>query len=283
MIKILRYAELRFAAFGCAQNDITTASLVLIFIMWNILEFAELSSTNTLASEMLARGEAKHGDVIQAHHQTGGRGRAAGRVWNDEPDASLLMSAVLTNIPEPANLLQYRVALAVIEALRDIDGNGNIFHLKWPNDILLNGKKVCGILLEAQWNASVMRSAIIGIGINVRQSKFPEELNTIATSLLLNNIDVPVNDVRDSVLDRLEQEFQKHSDDIISRLRNELVWMTKIPVFQWLGSDGENLSTVHYNDIDEHGALRLEQPNGSVVVRHNGSLLWNSSYSQHSD
>ncbi len=248
--------------------------------MWNILEFAELSSTNTLASEMLARGEAKHGDVIQAHHQTGGRGRAAGRVWNDEPGASLLMSVVLTKIPEPANLLQYRVALAAIAALRALAGTSkNDLRLKWPNDILLNGKKVCGILLEAQWNGSVMRSAVIGIGINVRQSKFPEELNMIATSLLLNNIDISVNEVRDSVLDRLEQEFQKHSDDIISRLRKELVWMRKIPVFQWLASDGENLSTVHYNDIDEHGALRLEQPNGSVVIRHNGSILWNSSYS----
>src|ERR1017187_3344373 len=206
---------------------------MLVKAMWNILEFAELASTNTLASEMLARGEAKHGDVIQAHHQSGGRGRTAGRVWNDEPGASLLMSVVLTKIPEPANLLQYRVALAVLEALRQIartnNKSENDFRLKWPNDILLNGKKVCGILLEAQWNSSVMRSAVVGIGFNVRQSAFPEELDAIATSLLLNGMHIPVNEVRDAVLEQLKQEIEKGDNDIISRLRSELAWMKELP------------------------------------------------------
>ncbi len=241
--------------------------------MWNILEFEELGSTNTLASEMLARGEVKHGDIIQAHHQSGGRGRAAGRVWNDEPGASLLMTVVLTKIPEPTNLLQYRVALSVIEALREIDGTGNTFHLKWPNDILLNGKKACGILLEAQWNASQMRSAVVGIGINVRQSKFPEDLDAIATSLLLNGMDITVNEVRNEVIDRLKQEMENRNDDIISRLRSELAWMVNFPSFEWSGSDGESLTSIRYVDVDESGALRLEQPEGSIVTRHNGSLL----------
>jgi BirA family transcriptional regulator, biotin operon repressor / biotin---[acetyl-CoA-carboxylase] ligase len=242
--------------------------------MWNILEFSELGSTNTLASEMLARGEAKHGDVIQAHHQSGGRGRAAGRVWNDEPETSLLMSIVLAKIPEPANLLQYRAALAVISAFREIVGTSkNDFRLKWPNDILLNGKKICGILLEAQWNGSVMRSAIIGIGINVSQSKFPEELDAIATSLRLNNMDIPVNDVRDAVLDTLKQELENADDAIISRLREELTWMATLPSLQWSGSDGTSLSNIQYENIDEQGALRLRLLDGSTVMKHSGSLF----------
>ena len=245
--------------------------------MWNILEFLELASTNTLASEMLSHGEAQHGDVLQAHHQTGGRGRAAGRVWNDEPGASLLMSIVLTKIPEPANLLQYRAALSVIAALREIAGtSGNIFLLKWPNDILLNGKKVCGILLEAQWNASQMRSAVVGIGINVRQSAFPEALNAIATSLSLCGIDIEVNHVRDAVLNQLGKEMEENNS-VISRLRCELAWMLELPSVDWLGSDGESISNLHYEDIDDNGALRLRLPDGSTVIRHNGSLSWNLS------
>ena len=247
--------------------------------MWNILEFEELDSTNTLAGEMLARGEAKHGDVIQAHHQSGGRGRAVGRVWNDEPGASLLMSTVITKIPEPANLLQYRVALAVIAAFREIAGTSkNDFRLKWPNDILLNEKKVCGILLEAQWNASQMRSAVIGIGVNVKQSAFPEELDAIASSLRLNSIDISVNEVRDAVLEQLKQEIEKGNDDIISRLRSELAWMKGLPELQWSGNDGENMTGIRYVGIDENGALRLEQSDGSIVIRHNGSLLIGSSH-----
>ncbi len=250
--------------------------------MWNILEFAELASTNTLAGEMLARGEAQHGDVIQAHHQSGGRGRTTGRVWNDEPGASLLMSVILTKIPEPAHVLQYRAALAVISALRELGKTSdNSFHLKWPNDILLNGKKMCGILLEAQWNASLMRSAIIGIGINVKQSTFSDELNTIATSLRLCGMDMQVNDVRDAVLNQLRIEMEGN-DSIISRLRKELGWMATLPSLEWAGTDGINLSELHYEDIDESGALILGQTDGSTIVRHNGSLLWNSSHAQDS-
>jgi biotin-[acetyl-CoA-carboxylase] ligase BirA-like protein len=248
-------------------------------IMWNILEFEELASTNTLASEMLLRGEARHGDVIQAHHQSGGRGRAAGRVWNDEPGASLLMSVVLTKIPEPANLLQYRVALAVVTALRELGGTSkNDFLLKWPNDILLNGKKVCGILLEAQWNASQMRSAVIGIGINVRQSGFPGELDAIATSLRLNGSDASVNQVRDAVLDHLRQEIERGDDAIISRLRSELAWIAELSATHWAGNDGESLEDIRYIDIDEICALRLQLSDGSIVTRHNGSLLIGSSH-----
>ncbi len=247
--------------------------------MWNIIEFSELASTNTLAAEKLASGEAKHGDVIQAHHQSSGRGRAAGRIWNDEPGASLLMSVVLTNIPEPAPLLQYRVALAVVAALRTLHRaesvSENKFRLKWPNDILWNGKKICGILLEAQWNASIMRSAIAGIGINVRQSSFPESLEGIATSLLASGIDVEVNDIRDTVLEELRLEM-KGNRSVIVRLRSELAWMSEVPSLQWEGSDGASLSDLRYVDIDGSGALLLRLPDGSTIVRQHGSFLWSA-------
>jgi BirA family transcriptional regulator, biotin operon repressor / biotin---[acetyl-CoA-carboxylase] ligase len=247
--------------------------------MWNIIEFEELASTNTLASEMLARSEARHGDVMQAWHQTGGHGRSAGRMWNDEAGASLLMSLVLTKIPEPANLLQYRVALAVIAALRnigEIDGTSKKnFRLKWPNDLLLEGKKVCGILLEAQWNASQMRSAIIGIGINVKQSSFPEELDAIATSLRLCGLELEVNDVRYAVLEQLRLEIEENNS-ILTRLRDELEWMTKLPSLEWIGSDGTSISNLCYEDINDSGALRLRLTDGSTIIRHSGSLVLNA-------
>ncbi len=228
---------------------------------------------------MLARGEARHGDVLQARHQSSGRGRAAGRVWNDEPGASLLISVILKKIPEPAHLLQYRSALAVISALRDIAGTNkrseNAFRLKWPNDILLNGKKVCGILLEAQWNASQMRSTIIGVGINVKQSEFPEPLNAIATSLRLCGMDVGVNDVRDAVLEQLRLEIEENNS-ITARLRAELGWMAELPSLDWIGSDGTTLFNLRYEDIDDSGSLCLRLNDGSTIIRHSGSLVLNA-------
>ncbi len=248
--------------------------------MWRILEFAELASTNTLAAEMLARGEARHGDVIQARHQHSGRGRVAGRVWNDEPGASLLISAVITKIPGPAHLLQYRAALAVLDALRVVARTNNIsehdFLLKWPNDILLNRKKVCGILLEAQWSASQMRSAIIGIGVNVRQTSFPVELSKIATSLHQCGISVEVDSVRESILDRLGRELDEalSGNALLSRLRSELAWMSRVPALTLVSNDGNAQAQLRYEDLDDTGALLLRQPDGVVITARNGSLTW---------
>ncbi len=246
--------------------------------VWNLLEFDELASTNTLAGERLARGEARHGEVIIAKHQTAGRGRASGRVWDDEPGASLLMSVVLTNIPDPAHLLQYRAALAVLSALRNLTGQPNgtqaEFRLKWPNDILLNDKKVCGILLEAQWQGAAMRSAIIGIGINVRQQSFPAELKGIATALFIDGIDVPIVTLRDRILSVLETElFVAPVSELLARIEAELHWLSRIPSLEVAEGD-ERRSGLHYEGLDESGAMRLRDAAGVLHVIRSGSLLW---------
>jgi len=247
---------------------------------WNILEFDEVASTNTLASEMLARGEAKHGDVIQARHQTSGRGRGAGRVWNDEPGNSLLISVVLTKIPQPAHLLQYRAALGVLRAIREISQelDPEDIQLKWPNDILIHGKKLSGLLVEAQWNGPAMRSAIIGIGVNVRQLSFPLELSGIATSLHQSGVAATVRDVRDRVLDALKGEFQNHSDEsiVLTRLRSELAWMSQLFPLDFISGNGETISGLRLEGLDDSGALLLRHQNGQVETRLTGSLSWNN-------
>ena len=87
--------------------------------MWNILTFAELPSTQTLARERLSTGAAKHGDVFIALHQTAGKGRYADRTWHDEADQNLLMSAVLTNIPQHlADKMQFVAGLSVAATIR---------------------------------------------------------------------------------------------------------------------------------------------------------------------
>jgi len=244
--------------------------------MWNIIEFDELASTNTLASEMLARGEAKHGDVIQARHQTSGRGRGAGRIWNDSPGDSLLMSIVLTEIPEPAHLLHYRAALAVLQAIRGMTTEISFsdIRLKWPNDILIHGKKVCGLLVEAQWNGMVMRSAIIGIGLNVGQKSFPPELSNIATSLHQCGIGTSVDEIRNRILDAVGAELDDISlPSILFQLNRELAWMSELPSLEFTNDNEERVSDLHFEKLEASGALRLRQRDGGTVILHHGNLV----------
>ena len=246
--------------------------------MWNIIEFDELASTNSLASELLARGAARHGDVIQARHQTSGRGRGAGRVWNDAPGNSLLMSIVLTKIPAPAHLLQYRAALAVLSAIRGmaVELDVNDIRLKWPNDILIHGKKVCGLLVEAQWNGPSMRSAIIGIGLNVGQQSFPPELSNIATSLCECGITTTVAAIRNRILDAVDAELDDSAASaVLTSIRSELRWMSDLFPLHFTSGDGEEMSELHFENLDESGAVLLRREDGRITARHTGSLSWN--------
>ena len=143
--------------------------------------FETIDSTNTFAKQLPAE-EAVHGLVIQAEEQTAGRGRLQ-RTWESPAGTNLLFSVVL--IPESSvekiSLLPFAGALAVADAIESVTGLS--CSCKWPNDVLVNGKKVCGMLLESVAGMHGISRVVLGIGINVNQEEFPEELQWKATSL----------------------------------------------------------------------------------------------------
>jgi BirA family biotin operon repressor/biotin-[acetyl-CoA-carboxylase] ligase len=145
-----------------------------------ILVYNRTSSTQTIAAEY-AKSKQNDGLVIFSEEQTAGRGRADNR-WHSSRSDSILCSIVLTDSRLNAELLSLTCAVAVAEAIgKSAKGQAKI---KWPNDIMLNGKKVAGILLESKTDNSG-NTCIIGIGINCHQKKdsFGLELQSIATSI----------------------------------------------------------------------------------------------------
>ncbi len=148
-----------------------------------ILVYNRTSSTQAIAAEY-AKSKGNDGLVIFAEEQTAGRGRADNE-WHGSRSDSILCSIVLSTgglRTAPAELLSLTCAVAVAEAIgSSAKGQAKI---KWPNDIILNGKKVAGILLELKTDNSG-NTCIIGIGINCHQKKesFPDELQSIATSI----------------------------------------------------------------------------------------------------
>jgi len=146
-----------------------------------IHHYLETGSTNDAARQLAEQGAAE-GTVVLAEEQTQGRGRL-GRSWLSERGAGIYASILLRPVlkPRDAAVLALVAAVAANEAIER--GCGLTADIKWPNDLLLSGRKCCGILSEMQAEGEVIRYVIVGIGINVNHSTFPEELGQRATSL----------------------------------------------------------------------------------------------------
>lgn len=146
-----------------------------------VYHFFRTDSTNRVAMELGSAGEPE-GAVVLAEEQTAGRGRA-GRSWHSERGAGLYVTLLLRPKMSPAQapLLTMLAGLSAHTAV--LAETGLTAELKWPNDLLLNEKKLGGILTEMHAEPSAVRFVIVGIGINVNQEKFSADLSTIATSL----------------------------------------------------------------------------------------------------
>ena len=141
-----------------------------------------VASTQDIAFELLAEGR-PHGTLVVADHQTGGRGRGQ-RVWYSTPGKSLLFSLLLDIDPPGtfASVLTIAIATSLARGMLEIAGVPA--RIKFPNDILVRGKKVAGILLEVKdYGDSHRVVAGVGINVNQRQADLPEEIREIATSL----------------------------------------------------------------------------------------------------
>ncbi len=144
-------------------------------------------STNDLALEAAHRG-ARHGATFVADAQTRGRGRQ-GRTWLANPGESLLCSVLLRPriALERAPLLPLAVGLAARSVVNGAlaGQDSGLVQLKWPNDVLVRRKKICGVLVESQVRGGGLVAAVVGVGLNVRCRDFPAELAAHATSLAL--------------------------------------------------------------------------------------------------
>ena len=147
--------------------------------------FDEIDSTNTKAKELAELGYPS-GTLVVADRQIAGRGRR-GRSWDSPAGIGIFMTLLLKPDINPNNesMLTLVTALATAQAISDVTGAEA--KIKWPNDIVINGKKVCGILTEMSAQFDYINHIVIGIGINVHNESFPEEIRETASSLLLES------------------------------------------------------------------------------------------------
>ena len=146
-----------------------------------IVYFDETDSTNRQA-RMLAADGAAHGTLVIADTQSAGRGRR-GRGWISPAGEGIFMSLIVRPQVHPSQVarMSLTLALAVGRAIERVTGLDA--RIKWPNDIVIGGRKICGLLLEMDATAEMVKSIVAGVGINVHQTAFDEEIAHTASSL----------------------------------------------------------------------------------------------------
>ena len=147
----------------------------------NVVYYDEIDSTNNCAKEA-GDNKAPHGTLFVADMQVAGKGRR-GRVWQSPAGSSIYMTILLYPEISPlkAPQLTLVMAIAVAEGIKEVTGLDT--KIKWPNDIVVNGRKICGILTEMSTEIDYINHVVIGAGINVNQDDFPEDIRKTASSL----------------------------------------------------------------------------------------------------
>jgi BirA family biotin operon repressor/biotin-[acetyl-CoA-carboxylase] ligase len=235
----------------------------------DIRYFETIDSTNRIGFD-LARGGAAHGTVVIAEGQTAGRGRL-GRSFYSPPHRNLYTSIVLRpslSASEAATVI-LAAAIAVAETVATCLGNPGAVEIKWPNDVLLDGLKTSGILMELSAEATRVGFLILGIGVNlnVDRDSFPEDFRSLATSLLSHSgRSIDRAHFTRRLFGTLEEVLDVHAERGWDALRLRFQ-----EFFRMLGrrirvSDlAEGETTGVCRAIDPDGALLLERDDGERV------------------
>jgi BirA family biotin operon repressor/biotin-[acetyl-CoA-carboxylase] ligase len=237
----------------------------------NLHFFPSIHSTNTHAMQQAESG-APDGSIYLADEQTAGRGRGA-HAWTSPPGSGLYVSVLLRPRIASADILWLSLAagLAVHDAIQTVTSLQP--DLRWPNDLLFGSRKFCGILTELNAEVTRVRHAVIGIGINVHQQQFPQEISSVATSLLLETSrNWPRQELLLALLRSLDRELAALADpptaaeSIRARLEQRSSWIRGKRV---IVDEGQPY-TGFTDGLDTRGFLRVRTADGLRTVLSGG-------------
>jgi BirA family biotin operon repressor/biotin-[acetyl-CoA-carboxylase] ligase len=240
----------------------------------NLYHFYDVDSTNSFAARLIAHGrKVPEGTVIIAEAQTAGRGRL-GRSWHSQREAGLYFSMVLFPKAPPslAPLFTLATAVAMHNAVERYTGLD--IDIKWPNDLLTGQKKICGILSEIQAEVDLVKTMIVGVGLNANHEELPEDIAGRATSLRIASGRIQS---RIEILLEFFEEFETIYMDFERKGPRSIVdqWTRfssfangrKIEIH-----DGVRKITGITRGLNPLGALRIEQKGGQIEEVYSGDV-----------
>lgn len=238
--------------------------------------FPVIDSTNSLLKAEAQAGKAAEGAVIMAEHQTDGHGRL-NRSWESPPGKGLLFSTLL--FPKIADkkltLIGLMASMAVLDSVQEVVGSDIPISLKWPNDLMIDGKKICGILSEGG-SVGDKCFVVVGVGLNVNQKSedFPVEIRDSAVSLyMLTGEPHAKNEILRHILISLERYYLRLQDQGSG-------WIAKTWI-ERAGTVGKQVTVSHNGNkiagvavgIAPDGALQIKDEHGEVMTIYSGDVL----------
>ena len=231
-----------------------------------------LESTGEAGMKQRAECEVKpgHGDLCVAELQTAGRGRL-GRKWLAPAGSNVAMSLILRPdfAPQYAPMLTLVMGLSVAQAIQKLEKASNLnVAIKWPNDAVVSGKKICGFLTEMSLDGMNIREVVVGVGINVNLAEVEEEIKEVATSLYLETGKTyNRNEIINLVLQQFELNYEKYIRTLdltylIEDYNNLLINKDK----QVRGLDPKEPFEGIARGINKQGELLVEREDGEIVA-----------------
>ncbi|MBK7096045.1 MAG: biotin--[acetyl-CoA-carboxylase] ligase [Saprospiraceae bacterium] len=229
-----------------------------------IIHLEETSSTNLYAQNLISSNKQAEGIIVLADFQSEGRGQGNNK-WKSEKSSNLLMSLIVLPVfltPVNQFYLNMAVCISVVRALEHV--TGLVVNLKWPNDILINRKKISGILIQNSLGNNQINSSVIGIGINVNQKNFSEQLLHATSIAVETGKDSVIKDVLDVLIDNL-RIFYYH-------LQNSKLEEIRKMYMNYLFGINEKVAMERKSGLKFTGILQGVSTTGELIVEENENL-----------
>lgn len=233
-----------------------------LFVGKPTLEFQSIDSTNNYAMDLITNGNPSEGTTIITQYQTAGKGQY-GRKWESEEGKNLMLSIILkpTFIPVSKQFdltIMTSVSLAMLlESYID-----KSIYIKWPNDIYINKKKVCGVLIQNTMKKNNMEYSVIGIGINVNQSSFSSDLPNPTSMRIESSENINLQQLRDKLYSTIESNY--------ITLKNQGVEKLKEAYEERLFLRNEKHTFIVQEDQEMIGAITGVKDDGQLTLETNG-------------
>ena len=242
------------------QNNIFSG----VFVGQNVVTLKEVDSTNTYLKNILANNEpVPEGTVIMAESQVAGRGQLQNK-WYSSTGESLTFSILFKPSFLPVTgqfILTCAISLGIYDALKPLVGSE--LKIKWPNDIYIGKRKLGGILIENQVKGSVIKNAIIGIGLNINQTHFPNWVpNAISLKQILHT-DYDLQALLVEICSRVEYWYVKLKDGETSHIQ-----AAYLQALYWINTKGRFKA----QDIIFDGVITGIGTTGQLLVKHNNAM-----------